>query len=162
MKSFLKVLGFFAICMVASVNLCSCSSSDDEEVIEQQKNFNVTGKWTTVVAQPLENLGFEENKVFATSFQIACLDLVQVGNSGTLTWFGFDAEMNPIKVAHKGTFAIKDNKITINAPDSHWLTGTHVIESIEEYNGTLLMQWIVNTSLGKGRIVFTPSVHNNL
>ena len=107
-------------------------------------------------------MSFEESKVFATSFQIACLDFVQVGNSGTLTWFGFDAELNPIKVAHKGTFTIKDNKITINAPDSNWLTGTHVIESVETVNGVTLMTWTISTSLGKGELTFTPSIYTNL
>ena len=161
MKSFLKVFGLLALCIVASINLGSCSSSEDgEEVIEQQKKFNISGKWMTMVAQPLENLGFEQNKVFATSFQIPFIEFT---TEGRLRWFELDkATGDPIKIEHQGTYSVKGDKITINAPGSTWLTGTHIIESVEKINGVVLMEWIVNTRLGKGRLGFTQTVWTNL
>lgn len=158
MKTLVKTLSMIAICMAASLNLNSCSSSDDEEVMEEQKTFNVIGKWTTIVAQPLEDMTAEEAKLFATNFQVAILEFKA---DGTLIWHEYDkATGNPVPTQHKGTYSVTGNKITISAPDSHWMTGTHTIESINKYNDTLLMEWIVNTSLGKGRFVFTPAVVN--
>lgn len=147
--------------MVASFQLTSCSSSDGEnEIPEVPKNFNITGKWMTLVSQPLDDMTFDEAKVFATSFQIPYVEFVQVGNSGTMTWFEFDDNMEPIKVAHKGTFTIKDNQITISAPDSDWMTGTHTIESLNEKDGN--MEWTITTPLGKGKTYFLPTTYTNL
>lgn len=159
MKSFLKVFCLLAFCLVASVNLGSCSSGEDgEEVIEQQKKYNIVGKWMTMVATPLEDMSYDEAKTFATSFQIPFIEFTA---QGRLRWFELDkATGDLIKIEHQGTYSVKGDKITINAPGSSWLTGTHTIESVEKINGVVLMTWIVSTNLGKGSFSFTVPVHN--
>lgn len=134
----------------------SCSSSDDEEVIEEQKKFNVVGKWMTLATQPLEDMDFKEAKKFATSFQTP---FIEFSADGKMRWFEFDPTTNePIKTEYQGIYSIKDDKITVNALGNKWMSGTHIVESVEEG----VMEWTVETNFGKGRFYFVPTVYTNL
>lgn len=155
MKTLLKSLSMIAICLMAGIQLSSCSSDDD--IPEQPKKFNVSGKWMTMVAQALET--DMDHKEFATSFQTPYIELVQSDNGGTVIWYEFDTEtQSPIKTPHSGTFTIKNDKITVNAPGSKWMNGTHTVEMVEEG----LMEWIVKTDKGTGRFIFVPTIYTNL
>lgn len=160
MKTLMKSLSMIAICLMASMQFSSCSSSSDD-IPEEPKKFNVSGKWMTMVVQPLDDMTFDEAKVFATSFQTPYIEFIQNGTNGTVTWYEFDpVTKDPINVAHSGTFTIKNEKITVSAPGNQWMNGTHTIESVDEKQG--IMEWIVKTELGNGRFVFVPTVYNNL
>lgn len=158
MKTLKRILSMIAICMVASMQLSSCSSSDDDEP-EVKKTYtiaDVSGKWMTMVVQPLDDMSFEEAKKFAMGFQTPYIELTM---GGKLIWYELDsATGTPIKVQHTGTFTVKDDQITLSAPGNKWMNGTHTINVAE----TGHMEWTVKTSDGLGKFYFGPTVYTNL
>ena len=149
MKSFLKVFCLLSFCLVASVNLASCSSGEDgEEVIESSK-FNVVGEWAVYKIDPIRPEIFDKelSLKFPTPF-------IEFESNGKMNWHEWILmEARPSETKYHGTYIIKDDKITISAPGNAWMNGTHTIEKATKNNIVL----IVETSSYKAKVTLTPS-----
>ena len=152
MKTILKTLGMVAVCLAASLQFCSCSSSgsDGEEEILNQYKYDITGAWATTAADFIRP--DEYNKDYAIEIAIPFIEFGKDGKMNWHEWILLEGKPNPTK--NHGTYTLKGNELTISAPGHSWLNGTHKIEHMTKEQITL----IVENSRWKAQVYMRASI----
>ena len=122
MKS-LKLISFFAMVLMACVNLSSCSSDGDDNDEPDTAKYEVLGKWRVEKLDFLQPATPIEDVAYGSGFQH-----IKLTSDGNIEFYDWDYEKVELKSEkQKGTFSVKGNQLTISC-NNKYMKGTYTIE----------------------------------
>lgn len=123
MKEILKSISFFAMVLMACVNLSSCSSDGDDPDEPDTAKYEVLGKWRVEKLDFLQPTTPIEDVTYGSGFQH-----IKLTADGIIEFYDWDYEKVELKSEkQKGTFTVKGNQLTISCSNKY-MNGIYTIE----------------------------------
>lgn len=122
MKNLLKSISFFAMVLMACVNLSSCSSDGDDNETDAAK-YEIIGEWGT------EKIDFLEPSMPIEDVSYGCaIPYMKLSSDGSVAFHEWDFVLaEPKKEKHHGSYTVKGNQLTISC-NNKYLNGTYTID----------------------------------
>lgn len=123
MKEIFKSISFFAMVLMACVNLSSCSSNDDDPDEPDTAKYEVVGEWGS------ENMDFLEpsTPIMEVAYG-GSFPYIKLASDGTIAFHEWDYEKGEPKPEKlKGSYTVKGDQLTISCSNKY-MNGIYIIE----------------------------------